>query len=50
MMKEMLRNGPLSVEFEASNDFHGWAMYQEGIMTKHGIESLMKEKIKSKLS
>lgn len=50
IMKEMLRNGPVSVEFEATSKLTGWSLYREGIMTKHGMDSLMKEKIKASLS
>lgn len=42
IMKEMLRNGPLSVEFEANGHEKMWALYKEGIITKHGMESLLK--------
>ena len=46
----MLRNGPLSVEFEANGHESGWALYKEGIITKHGMESLLKQKIQNSLS
>ena len=47
IMKEMLRNGPVSVEFDAKA---GFAIYKEGILTKHGLDSIMKQKIQQSLS
>lgn len=49
-MKELLRNGPLSVEFEASSSITPWALYKEGILSHKGTQSFMKMKIESALS
>jgi hypothetical protein len=35
MMKDILRNGPISVEFEANKLF---SMYKKGILTEKGVE------------
>jgi hypothetical protein len=37
MMKDILRNGPISVEFQANRVF---MMYSEGIMSEKGIQSV----------
>lgn len=49
-MKELLRNGPLSVEFEASSEITPWALYKEGILSHKGTQSFMKMKIEQNLS